>query len=532
MNRISTLFIFFIVALLNSSQSQTIYLDNGSSKTYTLKTGDSLYIAGGTFTGTINDWENGGKVTIATGARFAPAAVNGFRSKYVNYGTITIGTLNALTGFGLVNHGTVVINGNADMNGNAGQVWTNTVGGNLIVNGNWNINNAATITNTGTIEVSGNISMWSAAVITNKREISAKGNIAIGNGQVINEGAFSADGSFTIGGNTSYTNTCRTIAGNGLVFNNGAATIYNSGLLWAAGQEGKSSLTNNATIINTGNAFIKTVAFTNYGSVKGNGYLYILGASTANGTIGTSGTTTDVLRIYTVNRKKTTQIFDNQWGTVNASAVYATFSAPDTVGIAGLPCSVEYAPKAILPVVWNEVSVSLVSDVPVVNWSASFDEGTRFEIERSENGSSFITIATRASQMGINRYSYSDKGLPASHAVVVYYRVKAFEPDGTHKYSDVKVVRFSKAGTSANAQAWPNPFASQLNVNYNANQKTQLTISIYNVEGKLQVVKTAQVNTGNNSIVISEAAKLPAGVYVVRVANHAGDHSSMKLIKQ
>lgn len=533
MNRIFTLAILISgLTLASKTQSQTIYIDNGSSNTYTLQNGDSLYIAQGTFTGTINDWNNGGKVTIAASATFRPANVNNFRSKYTNYGTAIINSLGTENGFGLRNYGTFTINGGAQINGSAGQVITNYANGIINFQNSFAVNSAAIITNTGAINIAGNFEVWSAATVVNKKEIRVTGNFSSSNGQIRNEGLFSSNGTLTIGGSTAFTNTCRTIARNGLAVNNNNATVYNSGLLWAAGNSSTSYITNSGTIINTGDAMIKTVAFTSYNSVRGNGYLYILGASTMSGSVGTSGTTTDRLRIYTVNRSNPNQIFDNQWGTVHPSAAYATFSAPDTVSSANYPCSAEYAQQIILPVIWNSISASLVSDVPVINWSASFDEATKFEVERSENGVDFSKITTVASQQNVNNYKYSDLGLSANHATVVYYRINAVELDGTHKYSDVKAVRFSSSNAATSVQTWPNPFSTQLNISYKATQKTQLTISIYNVDGKLQVVKTVPVNGGKNNIIISEASKLSKGVYIVRVSSNNGDSSSSKIIKQ
>lgn len=528
MNRIFTLAILISgLTLASTTQSQTIYIDNGSSNTYTLQNGDSLYIAQGTFTGTINDWNNGGKVTIASGATFRPANVGNYRSRYTNYGTVIVNSLNTENGFTLRNYGTVTVNGGSQINGSNGEI-TNYAGGNINIQGGFALNNPNTLTNSGTITVGGEFNVWSASNVINRREIRVTGNFNSGSSQFTNQGLLSSNGSITIG--SSFTNTCRTVARNGITINNG--TVYNSGLLWAAGNSSTSSFTNSGTVINTGNAVIKTVAFTSWNSVRGNGYLYILGTSTMSGSVGTSGTTTDRLRIYTVNRTNPNQIFDNQWGTVNPSAAYATFAAPDTVSSSNYPCSPEYAQQVILPVIWNSISASLVSDVPVINWSASFDEGTKFEVERSENGIDFSKITTVASQQNINNYKYSDLGLSANHASVVYYRINAVELDGTHKYSDVKAVRFSSSNAATSVQTWPNPFSTQLNISYKATQKTQLTISIYNVDGKLQVVKTAPVNSGNNSIVISEASKLAKGVYIVRVSSSNGDSNSSKIIKQ
>src|SRR5712671_6259385 len=77
MNRNSTLFalISLLSSLFCSQSSATTYIDNGSSATYSLNAGDSLYIASGTFTGTINGFPAGAEIAVASGAVFQPASM-------------------------------------------------------------------------------------------------------------------------------------------------------------------------------------------------------------------------------------------------------------------------------------------------------------------------------------------------------------------------------------------------------------------------------------------------------------------------
>lgn len=536
----------------NELHAQTTYIDNGSSSTYTLQTGDSLHIRQGTFTGTINNWSQGGKVSIASGATFRPANVNGYNSKYTVHGTMIVANLQGNGGFALDNYGVVTVNGSLQLNSSA-QHLINRLGAYLNISGSFDINaanssfnNGGNVTigsavnmnadgivyaNTGDIEVGSNFNMYSNSTVVNKKSLSINGNFNANKGQVTNEGRFFSTQTITLGGNVVYTNTCRTIANNGITINNSSASIYNSGILLAANA---SAFTNSATIINTGNAAIKSGVFTNYGAVRGNGYLYITGKSTlgSGATVGTNGSATDSIRIYTVNRTKTTQIFDDQWGTVYPAAKYAQFTAPDTTGFSAYACATEYTSLAILPATVSNFSVKILNNYPVVSWSANFDEGTLFMVQRSENGIDFTSVGSVASKSENKNYSFTDQTLSINHASVMYYRVYAIGQTGNQKYTDIKSVRFEAVAANGTISAYPNPFVSELSIMYTATQKQTITVKVFDFTGQVKYNKQVSANSGSNTIPVTEARKWNSGVYFVQIITANNTAVTSKIVKQ
>lgn len=532
--------------------SQTTYVDNGSSNTYTLQTGDSLYIRQGTFTGTVNNWNTGGRITIANGATYRPSGVNGYRSKYTVYGTMIVSSLQGDGQFGLNNYGVVTINGTTQINSTA-QTIVNNIGALINFNGTVSINGGgSSITNYGIINmtaalninsdnisinnyadvtIGGDFNLYSNSTIINNRNINISGNFNSSKGQINNQGKFYSSKVITIGGSTTLTNTCRVIADNGISINNNSATIYNSGLLLSANA---SSFVNSGRIFNSGNAVIKSGIFTNYGSISGNGFMYILGKSTlgSSASVGSNTSTTDSLKIYTVNRTKTTQVFDDQWGTVYANAKYAQFAAPDTTGFSAYACATEYTTLVALPLTWTDFSVKVSNSLPIVNWAAHFDDATVFTVQRSWNGIDFSTITTIPSKTATNQYSFTDNTLPADYASIIYYRVSAKMPSGIQKYTDIKSVRLEKSGSSSALSASPNPFSNTFTILYNSTQKQSLVLKVYNFNGQVVYTKSVSVNAGNNSISVNEAGKWVNGMYIVHLIT--GNESAMcvKVIKQ
>lgn len=527
MTRIFTLFALSFCLFSSNLDAQNTYTNNGNNSNYNLNSGDSLYISAGTFTGKINSFNQGAKITVAAGATFRPDKFNNPRGILVVYGTAKFNDdLKTNSNFTLINYGTVWATQEVELNGNS-QVWTNNFGGQLKFDNGITINNNNTITNRGTMTSNGTITLNSGASLTNTYSTTVTGNLVTNGSSFINEALFQTTGSITFNSGSSVDNNCRMIAGTG--FTNNSNSVNNDGLIWAKAANGNGNITNSGTITNGATAKIKAVNFTNWGTVKGKGYFYFTGSTTNTGTVGVSGNTTDTLKIYDVSRSNNNNIFDQQWGTVRPNAVYRVFAAPDTINnFAG--CSVELLSNIPLPVKWNYFTVSVTASMPALNWSADQDPGTTFEVERSYDGISFTAIGNIPAKNNQSVYNYNDEQV-STQAVVVYYRIKAVEPDGNTKYSETRTVKFSnKAGVTI--QAVPNPFTSQFNINYQTTEKATITIRVYGLNGQLQFTKNAAVNNGYNSIAVTETASLSKGMYLVQISHGNTMVATEKIMKQ
>ncbi len=516
------------------ANSQTIYVDNGSSTTYTLNAGDSLYLNNGTFTGTINTWNAGSKITVGSNATFKPASFSDNKSKVIVYGIAILPSLNTNNGFDLQNFGTITVNGDAAMNGGA-QAWINNYGASITFKGNMAINyNGSSFINNGTVTAKSDFYLYSSSSIINTNAFTVEGNFKTSQGTVNNGGKLYSLKGITLSGSTVFTNTCRTIADNGITIDNNATVVYNTGFLWATNSANNSYITNSGTIINGAQAKMKSAAFTNYGTISGSGYLYFTGLTTGSGTIGATGTTPDSIKVYDVTRSNPSNIFDNQWGTIRPNVIYSVFAAPDTTAAGSVNCSSQYVSSgssiAILPITWNYFYASLVNEIPVLDWSAEHDPGTLYEVQRSYDNSNFISIATVVAEMNKTIYQYQDKQADNSKQVI-YYRIKGIEPTGEQKFTQVKIIK-SNTLKNSSLQVSPNPFTSQFTINYQARTKEQLVIKIYNSVGQMNVSKTITATAGSNQVSINEAAQFARGIYVVEISDGSQVVSTQKIVKQ
>jgi hypothetical protein len=106
------------------------YVDNGTSTTYSLNSGDSLYIASGTYTGIINGFPSGAKITVSGSAIFQPSSMDfpDVHGTIYVYGTFQMTTqLRSNSGFTVNNYGVVSLTSTLLMSG-SDQIWTNNLG--------------------------------------------------------------------------------------------------------------------------------------------------------------------------------------------------------------------------------------------------------------------------------------------------------------------------------------------------------------------------------------------------------------------
>jgi len=518
-------------------------IDNGTNTNYSLTSADSLVIAAGTYTGNINAFPSGAKITVI--ATFQPASFpnNAAGTMYV-YGTATLtgSPIRTNTGFTLNNYGVFTVNGATVMNGNS-QVWTNNYGAVINFNGAVTVNStseANTFINYGTVNCSSTLTMTSGAQLTNYKNLNVAGEFTMNGGILENRGKLETTGLLNFNnGAAIIRNYCGLSSLGGI--RNTSNNFYNYSYLWAKNDLGQGDITNSGTIINLNwnyeNSTQPMIHGRNFtqtgGSLTGHALMYFYGTTTQSGALtvtGTSGVTTDTIKMNDLSRVNTTVFYDPpQAGTVYPNAIYNAWGVPDSTRAYFVGCSVEISLEIPLAISWNYFYVTLNDNIPELTWSAEFDRNTTFEIQRSYDGTNFSAIKILPSEAGRSEYKFNDN-LVNNQAPVAYYRIKATQISGEEKYTQIRMVRFSsKPGAIYMA---PNPFTSNFIINYQATEKEMITIRMFNVSGQQQLVKNVAVNSGINSINITEAAQVPKGIYIIQVSNGYKMISSGKIVKQ
>ena len=509
-----------------------------------LNSGDSLFVATGTYTGNISSFPSGAKITVSDMAIFQPSNFpntngNSARGTMWVYGTFTYNTtFVSNTGFTLNNYGVVTI-GNTTMRGN-NQTWNNYYGATInftssvVMNGDFGNNNI--LNNYGTVNAGASFQMNSGSAFNNYKNFNVTGDFLANGGMLMNVGKLEVVGKIDLNsGVSTITNYCRMIASGGIDISNG--NMINYSYLWARNDLGlgtirvsSGSLTNVSIWSSTPMIHGRDLIHTG-GTITGKGYLYFYGSTTKSGggITGAPGVTSDTLKMNDISRGSTTQFYDAQTPTVYPNAIYDVWGVPDSTRVYNVACSIEIILEVPLAINWNSFIVDLTDNIPVLNWSAEFGSGVVFEIQRSYDGRNFSAIKVLPYETGQSEYEYKDR-MVNTQAPIVYYRIKATEISGIEKYTQTRTVKFSnKPGSIYTA---PNPFTNNFVINYKAAEKETITIRMFNVSGQQMLVKNVTVNNGNNNINITEAAQLAKGIYVIQVSKGYHMISSGKIIKQ
>ncbi|OAQ37919.1 hypothetical protein A5893_16235 [Pedobacter psychrophilus] len=167
--------------------------------------------------------------------------------------------------------------------------------------------------------------------------------------------------------------------------------------------------------------------------------------------------------------------------------------------------------------------VKSLSATVQLDWRTTNEINTsKFEIERSIDGVSFIKIGTISSfnTAGIHDYNFVDYN-PATGTA--YYRLNQIDLNGANKYSNVETV--NNAG-NISLSVYPNPVSTVLNVIHpKANDGASL--NIVNING--QKLYTIGVNK-ESSKTSTDISKLSTGTYFIMFDN-GNEQSVLKFIK-
>lgn len=515
-----------------SKQSNaTNYLDAGTNNSYNLYNGDTLKITSGTYRGGINAFTSQAVIWVGPNAVFKPSYITVPQGTIINYGETRINSLGTFDGFDMENYGIVSITGSVSMydSWSTPQKWMNRIGAKMDINGSFTMGNNTRLENDGLIKISGSFDLYApTSIVINRGTLDVSGSVNMSAGTITNEniittqnfngwggqlnntGALRPTGDMVISSGTTYVNQCKLVTERGLIV---YGDFENRGVLWIGRNNANTNeLYISGSFTNKDNARVKAVKLTNYGNLTGSGYMYFNGDTYTSGTVGISGYTTDTLKIFDASRAGTS-IFDTQYGTVYANTVFRSQGVPDTLVLPS-GCSNVYRNGIALPVCWNYFSARMQGSAPLLSWSAEYEPGMKFELERSFDQTGFTLIHTQTSEPTA-AYTYADRTVPAGRDVV-YYRVKATATDGDIKYTETRMVKTGSSKTSA-ISIYPNPSAGAASLLYTTDKTEPLTILVKNASGQQLSLRNFTARPGANRFELDMLANFQPGVYFIEL---------------
>lgn len=164
------------------------------------------------------------------------------------------------------------------------------------------------------------------------------------------------------------------------------------------------------------------------------------------------------------------------------------------------------------------------------NWIMLDEEGVvGYEIERSSDNSNWnsISILSRKNGNTGNEYEYFDLNPYAGQS---YYRLKILKGDGSVKYSEIKSIFIQKQFNEINI--FPNPASDHITISVFASQKTNATLKISDVSGRLLKQIPLQLNKGENSQRIELGKNFSSGMYLISISTNEEKNSRFIMINK
>ena len=166
---------------------------------------------------------------------------------------------------------------------------------------------------------------------------------------------------------------------------------------------------------------------------------------------------------------------------------------------------------SILDVKFIKFEGKLISSgIAELTWDAVTDQQHEyFEVERSADGSNFISLG----KAGPAPYKFIDASVQPGNN---YYRIKQVNKDAKINYSTTIKIVYDPS--KAVVTTYPNPVADLLNVRISSINKTQLTMVVTDIQGKVMYKHTEVYDAGTTNAKI-EMKQMPAQVYILRILN-------------
>lgn len=185
-----------------------------------------------------------------------------------------------------------------------------------------------------------------------------------------------------------------------------------------------------------------------------------------------------------------------------------------------------------LPIELTEFSGKTIKDKVQLNWTTlSETDNDFFEIERSRDGSEFEKIGIREGKGNVQTQHHYDLIDERPFIGKNYYRLKQIDIDGSFSYSHIIVVTV-KPNRVDPVNIYPNPVIDNVFFTQISSEiKTPFTIELFDLNGKLVLQKSSEVDANESLVFEVSTSGLANGIYICKTTHLTGT-TSKKIVLQ
>lgn len=168
--------------------------------------------------------------------------------------------------------------------------------------------------------------------------------------------------------------------------------------------------------------------------------------------------------------------------------------------------------STVLPIKLESFTATSRTNTVNLDWKVSSEINiSKYEVERSNNGTEFKSISSLSARNSANYSSVDNSPLSGFN----YYRLKITENDGRFSYSDVQKVKVDGKSLSINA-VYPNPASDNITLSINNNSSTEAVIQIIDFNGRIVSTRKVTIQDGL-TVKTFNVSDLTSGFYVLRI---------------
>jgi hypothetical protein len=209
--------------------------------------------------------------------------------------------------------------------------------------------------------------------------------------------------------------------------------------------------------------------------------------------------------------------------TLNARGTDILFNGSEIMAVNNMfLMTVPVGALAPLPVKFSVLNSVCSGGSVVINWKADGQQVKQFDVQRSNNGTTWETFET-VKYNNAGSYRVVDRHVSSE----AFYRIREIDNDD-RVY--VSTIFKSSCSLPANFSIFPNPARNQTTINLAANEPGRGSIKVYNSDGRLVKSFQREIMKGQNQIPL-DLSQLQAGMYQV-ITSWGANVKSANFVKQ
>jgi hypothetical protein len=310
-------------------------------------------------------------------------------------------------------------------------------------------------------------------------------------------------------------------AGGGIVIIS-AGAIINPGYIYANGSNGNNTVRNDAAggagaggsvLINARSGHSNITVYAN----GGNG-----GSNTDRGSHGPGGGGGGGVIYSDGTLNAVSAVSGGAAGTTNTASSSINYGAqPGAAGEIVTGPVMPFPPGCmVLPMEFLLVKGKRNGTQVFINWKVANEKDVaNYIIERSNNGTSFVTagIVSKRGNDEMGRYNYSDASTGTE--ATVFYRIKARRTDGQTFLS--KIITIQTGFAEGALELSPVPAIGYSTIRWPSAGNNKLQITVFDVTGHAVLSRQYQLKKGLNELLVTNLETLPNGIYFIKASDGA-----------